>query len=72
MSYSWDLSSSGTLKVSKPGDSNPYSFAGVTSNYASRTPESYFDAAVHMLAIGGLSAIIQDIRIDAKVKGVEE
>lgn len=73
MVYTWNEQPTARLTVRKQNDaSTSYGFEGVNASNSAGTPQQFLDAANHLLNIGGLSAVIDDITRTRKEKGVED
>ena len=71
MAYTWNDQPTARLTVREQGTSNTFGFEGVNASNSAGTPQQFLDAANHILAIGGFSAVITDITRTIKQKGVE-
>lgn len=72
MSIEWSNSSVAVLKVNQVGGSDTFTFNGVSSDPSAGSPQTFLDAANHLLNIGGLSAHIDGIKRTVYQEGVEE
>lgn len=71
MAYTWNDQPTARLTVRERGTTNTFGFEGVNAANTAGTPQQFLDAANHLLNIGGLSAVIDDITRTTKEKGVE-
>lgn len=72
MALQWTDQTTAKLTVREAGTSNSFNFDGVNPLNTAGTPAQYLDAANRILAIGGQSAVIDDITRTVKQKGVDE
>lgn len=72
MALAWTDSPTATLTVRKyQSGTEKFTFQGVASSNSAGTPEQFLEAVNHILAFGGLSATITDIK-RVVTEGAEE
>lgn len=71
MALAWANQNIARLTVRESGTTDTFGFEGVNPSNEAGTPQQFLDAANHILAIGGFSAVITDITRTIKQKGVD-